>query len=99
SEFASKTVKTLARMSPTSLVLTFEQMKRGHELDFDDNMKMEFRMVRRVMEGHDFFEGVRAQILDKDREPKWIPASLAEVSDAEIAEYFEGLGEAELVLP
>jgi len=99
SEFASKTVETLARMSPTSLVLTFEQMKRGHMLDFDDNMKMEFRMVSRVMEGKDFFEGVRAQILDKDREPKWTPASLAEVSDADITAYFEELGEAELVLP
>ncbi len=99
SEFAKKTVSTLARMSPTSLRLTFEQMKHGHELDFDGNMKMEFRMVRRVMEGHDFFEGVRAQILDKDRAPKWTPASLAEVNDAEIAAYFEGLGDMELMLP
>ena len=86
-------------MSPTSMRLTFEQMKRGHELDFDDVMKMEFRMVRRVMEGHDFFEGVRAQVIDKDRNPKWSPASLAEVGDADIAHYFEPLGDEELVLP
>jgi 3-hydroxyisobutyryl-CoA hydrolase len=52
-----------------------------------------------VMEGHDFFEGVRAQILDKDRAPKWKPASLAALNDDEIAQYFEELGEAELVLP
>ncbi len=99
SAFAGETLKTLERMSPTSMALTFEQMQRGHTLDFDDNIKMEFRMVSRVMEGHDFFEGVRAQILDKDRAPKWSPASLAALNNDEIAKYFEALGEAELVLP
>ncbi|MAW78648.1 MAG: enoyl-CoA hydratase [Parvularcula sp.] len=99
SDFAKETLATLDKMSPTSMRLTFEQMKRGHELDFDDVMKMEFRMVRRVMEGHDFFEGVRAQVIDKDRNPKWSPASLAEVGDADIAHYFEPLGDEELVLP
>lgn len=98
SEFAAATLKTLSRMSPTSLRLTFEQMKRGHELDFDGNMKMEFRIVSRIMQGHDFFEGVRAQILDKDRNPQWAPATLAEVDAAAIAHYFEDLGDAELVL-
>ncbi len=99
SEFAAATLKTLTRMSPTSMRLTFEQMKRGHNLDFDENMKMEFRMVRRVMEGHDFFEGVRAQILDKDRNPKWSPDALSKVDAGDIQRYFDDLGDAELVLP
>ncbi|MEM9496168.1 MAG: enoyl-CoA hydratase/isomerase family protein [Pseudomonadota bacterium] len=99
SDLAKEIGETLARMSPTSLRLTFEQMRLGHERDFDDTMKMEFRMVRRVMAGHDFFEGVRAQIIDKDRDPKWSPATLAEVSDDAIAAYFEDLGEDELILP
>ena len=98
-QFAKETAETLSRMSPTSMALTFEQMKRGHTLDFDDNMKMEFRMVRQVMEGHDFFEGVRAQIIDKDREPKWEPASLNDVCDNIIGKYFDELGDDELVLP
>lgn len=97
-DLAMDTLKTLERMSPTSLRLTFEQMKRGHTLDFDHNMKMEFRMVRRVMEGHDFFEGVRAQIIDKDRNPRWSPITIEGVSDADIASYFEPLGNAELEL-
>ncbi|MEM9616329.1 MAG: enoyl-CoA hydratase/isomerase family protein [Pseudomonadota bacterium] len=99
SDIAKSVLKTLSRMSPTSLRLTFEQMNRGHQLDFDDNMKMEFRMVRRVMAGHDFYEGVRAQIIDKDRDPKWSPATLADVNDDVVAQYFEGLGDAELLLP
>lgn len=98
SNFAADALKTLGRMSPTSLRVTFEQMTRGRDLDFDEVMKMEFRIVRRVMEGHDFFEGVRAQIIDKDRNPQWRPAALAEVSDADTAAYFEGLGDAELQL-
>lgn len=98
-EFAKETLATLQKMSPTSMRLTFEQMKRGHGLDFDEVMKMEFRIVRRVMEGHDFFEGVRAQIIEKDRDPKWKPASLSDVKDADIAHYLEPLGEDELKLP
>ena len=95
--FAQSTLKSLARMSPTSLAITFEQMKRGANADFDAAMKMEFRVVRRVMEGHDFFEGVRAQIIDKDKTPKWSPASLGDIGDVD--GYFEELGSAELQLP
>ena len=99
SAFARDTLATLQRMSPTSLKLTFEQMKRGALMAFDDVMIMEFRMVNRVMAGHDFFEGVRAQIIDKDREPRWRPASLGDVSDADIAAYFNSLGARDLILP
>ena len=98
-QFAGEVLEMLARMSPTSMALTFEQMKRGATLDFDDVMKMEFRIVRRVMEGRDFFEGVRAQIIEKDRNPKWKPAALSDVKDVDIARYFEELGESELKLP
>lgn len=99
SDFAVETLETLSRMSPTSMLLTFEQMKRGARLDFDDNMKMEFRIVRHVMEGHDFFEGVRAQIIDKDRTPRWRPATLSDMAEKDVASYFEPLGDAELALP
>lgn len=97
--FAEETLRTLKRMSPTSLKLAFEQMRRGHDMDFDHVMQMEFRMVRRVMEGHDFFEGVRAAVLDKDKSPKWSPDSLDAVADADIARFFAPLGAEELVLP
>ncbi len=97
--FATKTTQTLERMSPTSMAITFEQMKRGRTLDFDDTMIMEFRMVCRVMEGSDFFEGVRAQIIDKDRNPQWAPARLSDLNDADTAAYFEPLGDRDLTLP
>lgn len=97
--FGRETLETLKRMSPTSMKLAFEQMKRGHDKDFDHVMQMEYRMVRRVMEGHDFFEGVRAQIIDKDRNPIWSPMTLENVSDAEIEKYFAPLADEELALP
>jgi enoyl-CoA hydratase/carnithine racemase len=98
-DVAGDMLRILARMSPTSLKLTFEQLRRGALLDFDECMKMEFRMVRRVMEGHDFYEGVRAAIIDKDKNPRWAPATVEGVSDADIARYFAPLGDAELQLP
>ena len=49
--------------------------------------------------GHDFYEGVRAVIVDKDNAPRWRPATLAEVSEAEVERHFAPLGADELVLP
>jgi len=88
----------LLTRSPTSLKLTFRQIREGAVLDFDSCMRMEYRMVARVMEGHDFYEGVRAALVDKDQTPRWRPDNLAAVSDEEIARCFAPLGPAELAL-
>lgn len=98
SEFARSTRQTLQGMSPTSMAITFEQLMRGLNLDFNAVMRMEFRMVRRVMEGHDFYEGVRAQIIEKDRQPKWKPDQITGVSGDDVSCYFEPLGDDELEL-
>ena len=87
--FANETLDTLSTMSPTSLKITLEQMRRGADLEFDDVMVMEFRIVSRVMTAHDFFEGVRALIIDKDKSPKWAPASVDEITSEDVAAYFE----------
>ena len=50
------------------------------------------------MVGHDFFEGIRAIVVEKDNKPRWQPARLAEVSDAEVERYFAALGTEELIL-
>jgi enoyl-CoA hydratase len=56
-------------------------------------MRIEFRIVTRIFEGHDFFEGVRAVVIDKDQTPKWQPPTLAGVDDATVAGYFAKLDE------
>jgi enoyl-CoA hydratase len=90
-DWALDTAKTIRAKSPTATKLAFRQIHEGEKLDFDDCMRMEFRMVSRVIAGHDFYEGVRATIIDKDGAPKWSPASLAETRDADIDVYFAPL--------
>jgi enoyl-CoA hydratase len=96
SAFARKTAATIRTKSPTSLVIAFEQMRRGFALSFEDAMKTEFRIVSRICEGHDFYEGVRATIIDKDAAPRWQPATLEGVTPAMVEAHFAPLDSAEL---
>jgi len=89
---------TIRTKSPTSLKISFRELREGRSLSFDDCLRMEFRMVTRVMGGHDFFEGVRATIIDKDNEAAWRPETLPEVTDSDVDAYFALLGENELEL-
>jgi enoyl-CoA hydratase len=73
-------------------------MRRGPALDFDEAMRMEFRIVSRILDGVDFYEGVRAVIVDKDGAPRWSPAGLDGVSRADVEAYFAPLPEGELDL-
>ena len=91
SEWASETTKSLHTKSPTSLKVTYRQIREGKKQKFDECMKMEFRMVNRIIAGHDFYEGVRAAIVEKDNSPKWQPADLAGVSDSDVDAYFAPL--------
>ena len=91
SEFAKATAATIRLKSPTSLKLALAQMRAGAKLSFQACMQTEFRIVSRVIHGHDFYEGVRAVIVDKDNAPHWRPAALADVSDAEIERHFAPL--------
>jgi enoyl-CoA hydratase len=97
-QWSADTARTIGAKSPTATKMAFRQVQEGAKLSFDDCMRMEFRMVNRVIAGHDFYEGVRATIIDKDQKPQWKPAALADVSDGDIDAYFAPLGERELVL-
>jgi enoyl-CoA hydratase/carnithine racemase len=98
SEWAKTTAATMRTKSPLSLKLALAQVRRGKDWDFETCMRAEFRIVSRIVRGHDFYEGVRAVIVDKDNKPRWQPATLAEVSKAEVERHFAPLGGAELVL-
>ena len=95
SVFSAETAATIRTKSPTALKLALAQMRKGAKLTFTGCMSCEFRIVSRVIHGHDFYEGVRAVIVDKDSAPRWRPASLAEVSGDEIARHFAPLGSGE----
>jgi enoyl-CoA hydratase len=84
--------------SPTSVHLAFAQLARGRALSFDDAMRLEYRIVHRILAGHDFFEGVRAVVVDKDQAPRWRPARLDEVDEGAIEAYFAELEGGDLPL-
>jgi len=96
SPWASKVRAVMRGKSPLSQSVTFRQIREGAALDFDDCMRMEYRLSQHFMAGREFFEGVRALVVDKDQKPVWQHATLDEVSDAEVDEYFAPLGDAEL---
>jgi enoyl-CoA hydratase len=96
--WGEETMKLIAAGSPTSVKLAFRAVKEGAALDFPSCLKMEYRVVRRILAGADYYEGVRARLIDKDGNPRWQPAHIHEVSDAAVAAYFAPLGKDELTL-
>jgi enoyl-CoA hydratase len=98
SDWGATQAEELASKSPTSLAVTFRQLRKGATLDFDSAMRLEYRLVHRFMAGHDFREGVRALLIDKDRRPRWCPDRLGDVTDAMVDGYFAPLPGGDLPL-
>lgn len=95
-EWAKSTHKALLQKSPTSLEIAFRQIRSGAALTINECMQMEFRILNRILTGTEFYEGIRAAIIDKDREPHWQPARLQDVKLAAVAAHFAPLGDGEL---
>ncbi|MBV6632752.1 MAG: enoyl-CoA hydratase/isomerase family protein [Alphaproteobacteria bacterium] len=95
-EWAKETVETMGKRSPTSMKIAREQLDRGTALDLESCLVMEYRLTQGCMAGHDFYEGIRAVLVDKDHDPKWEPAQLTDVTDAIVEKHFEALGENDL---
>ncbi len=96
--FAAKTLATIEGRSPTSLLVAWREIEAGRGLSMEACMRMEYRILVRMLAGHDFYEGIRAAIVDKDRQPKWRPARIDDVGQAEVDAYFAPLGKRELAL-
>jgi enoyl-CoA hydratase/carnithine racemase len=97
-EFAARTLATIRTRSPTSLNVAFREIASGAALSMDDCMRMEFRILNRMLAGHDFYEGIRAAVIEKGTAPAWQPARLEDVGEAAIDAYFAPLGDGELTL-
>uniref|UniRef100_A0A8C3T6C9 3-hydroxyisobutyryl-CoA hydrolase n=2 Tax=Chelydra serpentina TaxID=8475 RepID=A0A8C3T6C9_CHESE len=98
SPFALKQLETINKMSPTSLKMTLRQLREGASMTLQDVLTMEYRLSQACMSGHDFYEGVRAVLIDKDQVPKWKPATLEEVTDEFVDSCFKSLGNSDLKL-
>ena len=98
-DWARQARDTLARMSPTSLKLTLRALREGASLDIAGALRQEYRIVSHIKTGHEFYEGIRAQLIDKDRNPRWAPETLAEVDDASLDRYFEAPPGGDILFP
>ncbi|HET9876216.1 MAG TPA: enoyl-CoA hydratase/isomerase family protein [Mycobacterium sp.] len=86
---ANDAAKLIATRSPIALSVTLESVRRAAKLDtLEDVLAQEYRVSCASLRSHDLVEGIRAQLIDKDRNPNWSPATLAEVSAADVAAYF-----------
>lgn len=85
--------------SPTAVKVTLEALRRARTAaSLEDVLDQDYRVSLRLLAGSDFVEGIRAQVIDKDRSPAWSPPALEDVGAAAVEDYFAKLGARELGL-
>jgi enoyl-CoA hydratase/carnithine racemase len=90
-DWAAEQAAVLRRMSPTSLFVTLELLRRGAGMALDGCLAMELALTRAVVQRHpDFREGVRAVLVDKDNAPSWSPPRIEDVDPGAIRVMFDG---------
>jgi enoyl-CoA hydratase len=94
--WAAETRAGLLTKSPTSLKVTLRQLIVGQDYGVEPALELEYRLTQHFMAAHDFYEGVRAALIDKDQAPRWRPATLAEIDDSTVEAYFAPIGKGEL---
>jgi enoyl-CoA hydratase len=90
--FAAKTAKELRSKAPLSLRITWRALRENATANLADALRTENRLGLRMTAAHDFKEGVRALLIDKDNKPAWRPATLGECTDAHVDAAFAPLG-------
>ena len=94
---AARAAADLLAKSPVALKVTLRSLRNARaDANLEQALDREYRVSIAALGTHDLVEGIRAQVIDKDREPRWSPATLAEVTDADVAAYFRELGDHEL---
>ncbi|TCN55693.1 enoyl-CoA hydratase [Rhodococcus sp. SMB37] len=96
---AQAAAETILGKSPAALGATLRSLRHARQLDtLEEVLNEEYRVSLASLKTHDLVEGIRAQVVDKDRNPAWSPATLADVTDADLDAYFQPLGDLELGL-
>ncbi|WP_436776633.1 enoyl-CoA hydratase/isomerase family protein [Yinghuangia sp. YIM S09857] len=96
---AKEAAETLLARSPTALKVTLAALRRARTMaSLEEALDQDYRVSCAALTSPDLVEGIRAQIIDKDRAPRWSPGTLAEVADTDVARFFVSLGDNELGL-
>lgn len=90
-EWALKTADLLETRSPLAMAVTLELLRRGRHLSLEDCFRMELHLDQQWFDRGDLIEGVRALLIDKDKQPRWNPASVFELDHQRVDQFFEGL--------
>ncbi len=88
SAWARETAADISQRSPMSLKVSLAHLLRAEGQDFDTVIARDFTLAQHFMKGHDFYEGVRAAVIDKDRAPRWEPESLSQITPSDVEKYF-----------
>jgi enoyl-CoA hydratase len=97
---AARAAAAIASASPTALKVTLQALRNARTMtSVDECLIQDYRLSLRFMDDPDLSEGIRAAVIDKDRAPRWKPASLAEVTPDVVNRYFSSLGPGDLRLP
>ncbi|WP_158232482.1 enoyl-CoA hydratase/isomerase family protein [Sporosarcina sp. P13] len=86
--WAEQTVNIILSKPPTSLKVALQQLLNGEKQSLNECLEMEKNMALHFMESADFYEGIRAVLVDKDHSPKWNPPSLQQVTTEDVEKYF-----------
>lgn len=98
-DFAQVALRDLKARSPLSLAITHRHISQSRGRDLRATLMADYRLACRCLEGHDFAEGVRALIVDKDNAPRWQPSRIEDAGAGDVDPYFAPMGTEELVLP
>ncbi len=96
-EDARAALETMHKASPTSLKVTLRNLRDAAKFKrVEECFQQDYRIALACIAGHDFIEGIRAQIVDKDRKPAWRPDRLEDVTPEIVARHFQSVGDLEL---
>lgn len=88
SEWAAKQATNICRKSPLAMCVTFEALRRGAKMNFQEVMTQELDISLNFLKTQDFYEGIRAQLIDKDRNPEWSHDSVNDVTEPQVQRLF-----------
>ena len=97
--FAQASLADLERRAPRALKVTLRHVREAAGLDLRQTLEVDYRLAIRLLATADFHEGVRAALIDKDHAPRWVPASLADVTENMLADVFSAIPGHSLRLP
>jgi enoyl-CoA hydratase/carnithine racemase len=87
-DWARDTLQLLSQRSPISLKVTLEQLHRAKNKSFDEVIEMDLKIAHQMLKHPDFYEGIRAAVIDKDKNPHWSPAALSQIRNGDVNAYF-----------